>query len=126
MNNPTPLIRACLAIRLPKGLFTDQGGLYLKDSQIRANLRKQHVGAERLVLALADVLAQSLALSRASVALHGDDIAEPGDVWQLAAAVVKERDLPASMIGALALATMLPEEGAVDPDEWGIFVFDAP
>ncbi len=114
--NPTPLIRACLAVRLPKGLFTDQGGLYLKDSQVRTNLRQQHVSTERFVLALADVLAgPDLALDESVT-----------DVWQLAAAVVKERDLPASMIGMLAALAMLPEEGAIDADEWGFMVEAAP
>jgi len=111
MNNPTPLIRACLAIRLPKGLFTDQGGLYLKDSQIRANLRKQHVGAERFVLALADLFNYDLS---------------GGALWPLAKGIAKRHDLPASMVGALALAAMLPEEGAVEPDELGFFVEAAP
>jgi len=114
MNNPTPLIRACLAIRLPKGLFTDQGGLYLKDSQIRANLRKQHVGAERLVLALADMF------EGVSGALSATD------AWMFADVVVRVHDLPASIVGALAFAAMLPEEGAVEPDEWGFFVEAAP
>ena len=125
MTRP-PLRRACMALRLPRGLYCVRGDIPLSDAEIRANLRQQHVATERLVLALADVLTQSLALSRASVALHGDDIAEPGDVWQLAAAIVKERDLPPSMIGALALAAMLPEEGAVEPDEWGFFCEAAP
>lgn len=110
MNNPTPLIRACLAVRLPKGLFTDQGGLYLKDSQIRANLRGQHASAERFVLALADLFAYDLS----------------DNLWPLAKGIAIRHDLPSSMIGALAFAAMLPQEGAVDPDEWGIFVFDAP
>jgi len=112
----SPLFRACAALRLPRGLYCLRGDLPLSDAEIRANLRKQHVATERLVLALADVLA-------------GPDLAldEPvTDVWRLAAAVVKERDLPASMIGALALAAMLPEEGAVEPDEWGFFVEAAP
>ncbi len=112
----SPLFRACVALRLPRGLYCLRGDLPLSDAEIRANLRKQHVATERLVLALADVLA-------------GPDLAldEPvTDVWRLAAAVVKERDLPASMVGALALAAMLPEEGSVEPDELGFFVEAAP
>ncbi len=112
----TPLARACRALRLPAALFCDRGGLPRPDAEIRRALRKQHVATERLVLALADVLA-------------GPDLAldEPvTDVWRLAAAVVKERDLPASMIGALALAAMLPEEGVVEPDELGFMVEAAP
>jgi len=112
----SPLFRACPALRLPRGLYCLRGDLPLSDGEIRANLRKQHVATERLVLALADVLA-------------GPDLAldEPvTDVWRLAAAVVKERDLPASMIGALALAAMLPEEGAVEPDELGFWMEAAP
>ena len=112
----SPLLRACMALRLPRGLCLDRGDLPLSDAEIRANLRQQHVATERLVLALADVLA-------------GPDLAleEPiTDVWQLAAAVVKERDLPASMVGVLALAAMLPEEGSADPDEWGFFCEAAP
>ncbi len=108
--NPTPLIRACLAVRLPKGLFTDQGGLYLKDSQIRANLRGQHASAERFVLALADLFTYDLSDS----------------LWPLAKGIAKRHDLPTTMVGALAFAAMLPEEGAVALDEWGVFVFDAP
>ena len=112
----TPLARACRALRLPCVLYRLRRELPLKDTEIRANLRQQHAATERLVLALADVLA-------------GPDLAldEPvTDVWQLAAAVVKERDLPASMVGALALAAMLPEEGSVDPDELGFFCEAAP
>ena len=112
----SPLLRACVALRLPRGLYCLRGEVPLSDAEIRANLRRQHVATERLVLALADVLA-------------GPDLAldEPvTDVWRLAAAVVKERDLPASMIGALALAAMLPEEGAIDPDELGLWVEAAP
>ena len=118
-RSPSPLFRACAALRLPAGLYLDRGehgGTPMKDSAIRAVLRRQHVATERLTLALADVLA-------------GPDLAldEPvTDVWQLAAAVVKERDLPASMVGALALAAMLPEEGAVDADELGLWVEAAP
>ena len=107
-----------MALRLPRGLYcyNARADVPLSDAEIRANLRRQHVATERLTLALADVLA-------------GPDLAldEPiTDVWRLAAAVVKERDLPASMLGMLALAAMLPEEGAVDPDEWGLFCEAAP
>ena len=114
----SPLFRACVALRLPRGLYcyNARADVPLTDAEIRAALRRQHVAAERLVLALADVLA-------------GPDLAldEPvTDVWRLAAAVVKERDLPASMIGALAFAAMLPEEGGVEPDEWGFFCEAAP
>ena len=108
--NPTPLVRACLATKLPRGLFTDQGGLYLKDSEIRANLRQQHVATERFVLALADLFNYDLRDS----------------LWPLASGIAKRHDLPASMVGALAFATMLPEDGAVHPDAWGVFVWDAP
>ena len=112
----SPLVRACAALRLPRGLYCLRGEVSLSDAAIRASLRQQRVSTERLVLALADVLA-------------GPDLAldEPvTDVWQLAAAVVKERDLPTSMIGALAFAAMLPEEGSVEPDEWGVMVEAAP
>ncbi len=115
----SPLLRACMALQLPPGLYLDRGeygGAPMKDSEIRTRLRRQHVATERLVLALADVLA-------------GPDLAldEPvTDVWQLAARVAKERDLPASMVGALALAAMLPEEGSVEPDELGLWVEAAP
>ena len=124
----SPLHRACMALRLPRGLYcyNARADVPLSDTEIRANLRRQHVATERLTLALADVLAQSLALSRESVALHGDDIAEPGDVWQLATRVAKERDLPASMIGMLAALAMLPDEGAIDADELGLWVEAAP
>ena len=114
----SPLFRACVALRLPRGLYcyNARADVPLSDAEIRLALRRQHVATERLVLALADVLA-------------GPDLAldEPiTDVWQLAAAVVKERDLPASMVGALALAAMLPEEGTIEPDEWGFFCEAAP
>ena len=112
----SPLLRACMALRLPRGLCLDRGDLPLSDDLIRLALCRQHVATERLVLALADVLA-------------GPDLAldEPvTDVWQLAAAVVKERDLPASMIGMLAFAAMLPEEGTIEPDDWALVVEAAP
>ncbi len=115
MNNPTPLIRACLAVRLPKGLFTDQGGLYLKDSQIRANLRQQHVSTERLVLALSCTISELRMLPR-----------DANSVWSVARANIDARGLPASMVGMLATLAMLPEEGAIDPDEWGLLIEAAP
>ena len=111
-----PLPRACAALRLPAGLYLDRGGLPLRDAEIRHALRQQHVAAERLTLALADVLA-------------GPDLAldDPvTDLWQIAAAVVKERDLPASMVGFLVALAMLPEEGAIDADELGLWVEAAP
>ncbi len=110
----SPLFRACAALRLPRGLCLDRGDLPLSNTEIRANLRQQHVSTERLVLALADVLAS---------AGPNDDAA---DVWPVAIAVAGRRDLPASMIGFLAALAMLPEEGAVEPDEWGFMVEAAP
>jgi len=107
----TPLTRACAALRLPCRLYRDRGDLPLSDAEIRANLRQQHVAAERLVLALADLFNYDLS---------------GGALWPLAKGIAKRHDLPASMIGALALAAMLPEEGAVEPDELGFFVEAAP
>ena len=113
----SPLARACVALRLPAGLYLDRGehgGTPMKDSAIRASLRQQHVATERLVLALADVLALL------------DDGEDASDVWPAANAIAERRDLPASMVGALAFAAMLPEEGGVEPDEWGFFCEAAP
>ena len=110
----SPLHRACVALRLPRGLYCLRGDLPLSDAEIRANLRKQHVGAERLVLALADMFE----------GVNGTLSAT--DAWMFADVVVRARDLPASMIGAIALAAMLPEEGVVEPDEWGFMVEAAP
>ena len=107
----TPLARACRALRLPSALSCDRGDLPLSDAEIRANLREQHVGAERLVLALADLL--------------GYDLSN-GALWPLAKGIAKRHDLPESLIGALALAAMIPEEGSVEPDEWGFFCEAAP
>ena len=107
----SPLFRACAALRLPRGLYCLRGDLPLSDAEIRANLRKQHVATERLVLALADLFNYDLS---------------GGALWPLAKGIAKRHDLPASMIGALALAAMLPEEGAVEPDEWGFFCEAAP
>ena len=112
--NRSPLHRACVALRLPRGLYCLRGDLPLSDAEIRANLRKQHVGAERLVLALADMFE----------GVNGTLSAT--DAWMFADVVVRARDLPASMIGAIALAAMLPEEGAVEPDELGFFCEAAP
>lgn len=108
----TPLARACKALHLPPGLYLLRGELPLSDADIRFALRRQHVATERLVLALADTLAGMLA----------GEIEDSAEVWPIAAHVVKTRDLPASMVGALAALAMLPEEGAVEPDEWGFFV----
>ena len=113
----SPLFRACVALRLPAGLYLDRGehgGTPMKDGAIRANLRRQHVAAERLALALADVLAL----------LQGSE--DASDVWIAAPALAERHNLPASMVGALAFAAMLPEEGAVEPDEWGFMVEAAP
>ena len=107
----SPLLRACVALRLPRGLYCLRGDLPLSDAEIRANLRQQHVSAERLVLALADLFNYDLS---------------GGALWPLAKGIAKRHDLPASMVGALALAAMLPEEGAVDPDELGLWVEAAP
>ena len=112
----SPLLRACVALRLPRGLYCLRGDLPLSDDLIRLALRRQHVATERLVLALADVL---------DGMQHGK-IEDSAEIWPIAAAVVKERDLPASMVGALALAAMLPAEGSVEPDEWGFFCEAAP
>ena len=106
----SPLLRACVALRLPRGLYCLRGDLPLSDAEIRANLRRQHVATERLVLALADLFNYDLSDS----------------LWPLAKGIAIRHDLPASMIGALALAAMLPEEGAVEPDEWGFFCEAAP
>ena len=110
----TPLARACAALRLPAGLYLDRGDLPMRDAEIRASLRQQPAAAERLTLALADVLDL----------LKGSE--DASDVWPAANAIVERRDLPASMVGALALAAMLPEEGSVEPDEWGFFCEAAP
>ena len=107
----SPLHRACVALRLPRGLYCLRGDLPLSDAEIRANLRQQHVAAERFVLALADLL--------------GYDLSN-GALWPLAKGIAIRHDLPDSMVGALALAAMLPEEGAVEPDEWGFMVEAAP
>ena len=107
----SPLHRACAALRLPRGLCLDRGDLPLSDAAIRANLRQQHVATERFVLALADLFNYDLS---------------GGALWPLAKGIAKRHDLPASMVGALALAAMLPEEGSVEPDELGFFVEAAP
>ena len=112
----SPLLRACVVLRLPRGLYCLRGEVPLSDAEIRASLRRQHVAAERLVLALADVL---------DGMQHGK-IEDSAEIWPIAARVVKARGLPASMVGALAFAAMLPEEGALDPDEWGLFCEAAP
>ena len=123
----SPLLRACMALRLPRGLYCLRGDLPLSDDLIRGDLplsddlirlalRQQHVATERLVLALADVLD----------GMQRGEIEDSAEIWPIAAAVVKERDLPASMVGAHALAAMLPEEGAIDPDELGLWVEAAP
>ncbi len=110
----SPLTRACAALRLPRGLHLLRGEVPLSDAEIRANLRQQHVGVERLVLALAETL----------TLLQGSE--DSTDVWPAANAVVGRRDLPASMIGAIVALAMLPEEGAVEPDEWALVVEAAP
>lgn len=119
----TPLARACKALRLPKGLYLDRGDLPMKNAEIRAALRQQHVSAERLTLALADALA---ALAPTQGVDGTWDVSEVSDVWQVAAHVVKTRNLPASMIGVLAALAMLSDEGSVEPDEWGFMVEAAP
>ena len=114
----SPLFRACVALRLPRGLYcyNARADVPLSDAEIRLALRRQHVATERLVLALADVLGGMLS----------GEIEDSAEIWPIAAFVVKERDLPASMIGALAFAAMLPEEGTIEPDEWGFFCEAAP
>ena len=110
----SPLHRACMALRLPRGLYCLRGDLPLSDAEIRANLRRQHVATERLTLALADTIA----------AIAGDE--DVADVWPTATAMALTRDLPDSMIGFLVALATLPEEGAVEPDEWALVVEAAP
>lgn len=110
----SPLVRACAVLRLPRGLYCLRGEVPLSGAEIRANLRRQHVSAERLVLALTDVLAL----------LEGSK--DSAEIWPIAARVVKDRDLPVSMVGMLAALAMLPEEGTIEPDEWGFMVEAAP
>ena len=112
MTRPPPH-RACMALRLPRGLYcyNARADVPLSDAEIRANLRRQHVATERLVLALADLFNYDLS---------------GGALWPLAKGIAIRHDLPASMIGALALAAMLPEEGDADPDEWALVVEAAP
>ncbi len=110
----SPLLRACASLRLPRGLYLLRGEVPLSDAVIRANLRKQPAATERLVLALAETL----------TLLQGSE--DSTDVWSAANAVVDGSDLPASMIGVLVALAMLPEEGAVEPDEWGLVVEAAP
>jgi hypothetical protein len=109
-----PLFRACMALRLPRGLYCLRGGVPLSDAEIRANLRKQHVATEQLVLALSDVFDGA------------KESIDASDAWLFSDVVVRARDLPASMIGVLALAAMLPEEGVVEPDELGFWMEAAP
>ena len=112
----SPLFRACVALRLPRGLYcyNARADVPLTDAEIRLALRRQHVATERLTLALADTF-ERLGDGRDAI-----------DVWYYAGIVVKDRDLPASMVGALAFAAMLPDEGAIEPDEWGFMVEAAP
>ena len=115
--NLTPLVRACLATKLPRGLFTDQGGLYLKDSQIRANLRGQHVAVEDLVLAVSDTLSDLAQIKDC----------DADDVWPIAIHALAKRDyLAPSCLGMIVTLAMMPTEGAIDPDEWAIVVRSAP
>jgi hypothetical protein len=112
----SPLLRACVAFRLPRGLYLLRGEVPLSDAEIRANLRRTPAAAERLVLALAETLSGMLIRQI-------DDSAE---IWPMAAAVVRDRRLPASMVGVLVTLAMLPEEGAVEPSEWALVVEAAP
>ena len=110
----SPLLRACVAFRLPRGLYLLRGEVPLSDAEIRANLRRTPAAAERLVLALAETL----------TLLQGSE--DSTDVWPAANAVVDGSDLPASMVGVLVTLAMLPEEGAVEPSEWALVVEAAP
>lgn len=110
----SPLLRACAAMRLPRGLYLLRGEVPLSDAEIRLALRKQPAAAERLVLALADVFDGA------------KESIDASDAWLFSDVVVRARDLPASMIGVLVALAMLPEEGAVEPDEWALVVEAAP
>jgi hypothetical protein len=101
-------------MRLPRGLYLLRGEVPLSDADIRANLRRQPAAAERLVLALFCTFGR----------LSGSE--DVSDVWAVAADVVASRGLPASMLGVLVALAMLPEEGAVEPDEWALVVEAAP
>ncbi len=119
----SPLLRACAALRLPRGLYLLQGDLPLSDAEIRANLRRQPPAAERLALALADVLASLVGGQDAD----GErQTPEADDVWRVVAEVIVWRELPPSVGGMLAALAMLPEGGAVEPDEWALVVEAAP
>ena len=112
----SPLVRACVALRLPRGLYcyNARADVPLADAEIRLALRQQHVATEQFVLALADMFE----------GVNGPLCAT--DAWMFADVVVRARDLPASMIGMLAALAMLPEEGTIEPDEWGFFCEAAP
>jgi hypothetical protein len=113
----SPLTRACAALRLPRGLYHDRGDLPLSDAEIRLALRKQPAVTERLVLALTDTLDD----------LAPYDAATADLVWQSAASALdRHADLPSSMIGVLVAFAMLPEEGAIDVEEWALVVTGAP
>jgi hypothetical protein len=110
----SPLTRACVALHLPRGLYLLRGEGPLSDGEIRANLRQQHVATERLVLALAHTL---------TLLKLGEDAS---DVWSAAAHAAAHGDLPTSMIGVLVALAVLPEEGAIDVEEWALVVKGAP
>jgi hypothetical protein len=110
----SPLLRACVTLRVPRGLYLLRGEVPLSDGAIRLALRQQHVATERLVLALAHTL---------TLLKLGEDAS---DVWSAAAHAAAHGDLPASMVGMLAALAMLPDEGAINPDEWALVVEAAP
>ena len=112
----SPLHRACMALRLPRGLYcyNARADVPLSDAEIRANLRRQHVATERLVLALADTIAETY------------ESEDPVDVWPAAVAAAQRRDLSPVLCGVLAGLACLIDDGAVEPDEWGFFVEAAP
>ena len=113
-RSASPLFRACVALRLPRGLYLDRGDLPLSDDLIRLALRRQHVATERLVLALADTI------------WDVTDTEDADDAWAIAATIAERRDLPSSLVGVLVVLAMLPEDGAVEPDELGFFCEAAP
>lgn len=110
----SPLARACMALRLPRGLYCHQGSIPMSGDGIRASLRRTRVAG--LTFAIADTIRLLEQIP--------DDAEDASAVLAAAQDACARNALSPSMVGVvLALAlTGRSDDGEVTADEWALVV----